>query len=135
MILGVITMSNMKQPALGFAPRNRGFTLIELVLSVTILVAVITSLLYMFTSGFSTISMSGRRSETGFELQEAAEEYYSTATISTEHPNVSPIPTPGYSMQIELPSSGPLSVSGEAARLTANEDGRDLSIDIFIPDN
>jgi Tfp pilus assembly protein PilE len=112
-----------------------GFTLVELVLSVTILVAVVASLLYMFTSGFFTITMSGRRSEVDFELQEAAEQYYSSSTIGTEHPDVTPMPSPGVTISINLPSHSPLSASGEVAKLVKNEDGRELSIELFIPDN
>jgi len=115
--------------------KANGFTLIELVLSVTILVAVVASLLYMFTSGFSTITISGRRSEVGFELQEAAEQYYATSTIGIDHPDVTPIPTPSISISINLPNGAPLTANGNAAKLVKNEDGRELSIDLFVPDN
>lgn len=121
--------------------KNSGFTLIELVLTIAILMIVVVGFSYLFVNGFKTISMSGRRSSTNFLLQKAAEQMISNNSINAEiteitNETIDPI----YPITVELnqidyngTTYGDYNTTGNSTVLKTveNVDGRILFIDIF----
>ena len=109
-----------------------GFTLIELVITITITLVVGATLLTTFTQGFSTVFWGGNKSKANFNIQQVVENVYADETYAD--PSLTSIQT---DLIVNLNSSGtPDSFTIDDGTLftsTITEGNRDETIVFFVP--
>lgn len=117
--------------------RKSGFTLVELILTITILIAVVMSFYLMFTQGFGTVAKGGDKTISAFQSQQIAENIYANTLIVEPSPTPTPYPTDivntttNYAVTVNLTSPSSISITGTKYSIQVNE--KSLPIDLFIP--
>ncbi len=107
----------MKQPIF---KQDSGFTLVEVLVAISILLIVAAAMAGLFTGSFQGVVSSGERSEALFELQKQAEQDLASADIGSDI------------IKIEFVD---VSISGRQGTLRRSfSNGKEVVINVFIPD-
>ncbi len=106
---------------INFSAEN-GFTIVEVLIAIIILLITVTSFATLFTSTLRGISSSGERSEALFELQESIERDLKSESESTT----------GSKGEIDLVFNN-VTIRGEHRTFTrTTNDGKEVVFDVFV---
>jgi len=108
---------------MGYLKKEEGFTLVEIIIALTILFIVIISFTILFTTGFSGIFGAGRKSEA---LYKAQEEMDNTIIRGAENLASEPLNIKFDNINID--------VSGEEIEVYYEYEGRTGVLHYFVPE-
>lgn len=102
---------------------NRGFTLVEVLIALFLLLIISSALLILFANSYRNIEMSGQKNKELYRIQENLEQSISSNTAPEEKDLI--ISFPGVEQSVRMP--------GKIHKEKAKIQGEEISISIFIP--
>lgn len=106
----------------GNKTNHKGYTLVEMLIALTILLIISSALLILFANSFRSIEISGKKNKELYEIQEKIEQSISSDNISGEKELI--ISFPGVEQ--------PIRMSGRIHREKAAFQDIEISISVFI---
>lgn len=111
--------------------KSRGFTLIEVIVSIAILAVIVTAFSGMFLSSIKTIAKSGNRSNGDYEAQRVMEEKISNPLSGSEGNIDTTVESTNISIII---NSREITVPGKVIKTEFNDGRTEVLLTTFVPD-
>ena len=111
---------------------KKGFTLIEMIISLAILAILAAAFLGVFTSGYSGILSAGKYSQTGYVGQRAMENRIAGISVAGI-PNVTSSTVSNASVSINFGVASTVTVTGKIELINCDDGKHKVELATFIP--